>query len=355
MAASQLGAGSGHTEMGEAARYSYSPERNRLLLLALVQEWGSKCYWCKMPKPFRDLEIDHILPRTHRRGADPDVDIDAAENLAPICVPCNKEKSNREFDDAPRIDAMRKTATEAAPKVRRNLANFYKNDAVVKALLAVTAADLASPDVAESIKAFGMAIMPVFRESFPDILTAAYTWDYTVRHPTMTIQGREVELPEERSIAELDAQGQRALVILEDVMGIAMIDAIDSVRRSIGDDIEEQVDRWLRDGMDGRYANASRDERPSSNPIGISVSELRYEDGGVILSGEFDGTFITEIEEFDPDPERWTTYRKADFDFTGDFQVRFTGEDVTDVWVETTEPYENEWRGRASRMQFYDE
>ncbi|MDT5391567.1 MAG: hypothetical protein QOE04_5208 [Mycobacterium sp.] len=48
----------------------------------------------------------------------------------------------------------------------------------------------------------------------------------------MNIQGREVEIPEERSIAELDAQGQRAVVILEDVMGISMVDAIDNVRRA---------------------------------------------------------------------------------------------------------------------------
>ncbi|GLP76389.1 hypothetical protein TUM20983_34990 [Mycobacterium antarcticum] len=345
----------GESTVGEEARYSYSLERNRLLLLALVQIWGNKCYWCKMPKPFRDLEIDHILPRNPRGERDPEFDADSTENLAPICVPCNKEKSNREFEDAPRIDAMRKTAKEAALKVRRNLANLYKNDAVVKALLAVTVADLTSPDVAESIKAFGMAIMPVFRESFPEILTASYTWDYTARHSTMIVQGREVELHEERSIAELDAQGQRVLVILEDVMGIAMVDAIDSARKGIEGKIEEQIDRWFRNGMEGRYANASRDERPSSNPIGVSVSELRYEDGSVILSGEFDGTFIAELEEYDPDPERWTAYRKADFDFTGDFQVTFAGADVTDVWVDTAEPGENEWRGRASMRRFDDD
>lgn len=346
----------GQSVGGEEARYSYSPERNRLLLLSLVQVWGNKCYWCKMPKPFRDLEIDHIIPLKPRSRADDlDFDADSAENLAPICGPCNKEKSNGQFDEAPRVDAMRKAAVSNAPKVRRNLEGFYKNDAVVKALLAVTAADLASPDVAEAITAFGMAIMPIFRESFPDILTAPYVRDYTVRHPTMTIRGREVELPEERSTAEFDAHGQRALVILEDVMGISMTDAIDAVRQSIGDDIEEQVDRWLRNGMDGRYASAARDERPSSNPIGIYVSELRYEDGSVILSGQFDGTFIAEIEEYDPDPERWTSYRRADFDFTGDFQVTFTGADVADVWVDTAEPYENEWRGRAAMMRFYDD
>lgn len=342
--------------MTEEARYSHtSRDHNRLLLLALVQAWGDKCYWCRIPKTFRDMQIDHIVPRNPRGGADPDFDVDAAQNLAPICGSCNQEKSNGEFEDAPRVDAVRKAAVSHAPTVEQNLARFRKDANVVKALLAVTAADLANPNVAEAITALGMVIMPVFRESFPEILTASYTRDYTVRRSTVTIQGQEVVLPEERSIAELDAQGQRALVILEDVMGISMVDAIDSVRRAIGDDIEEQLDRWLHNGMDGRYANASREERPSSNPIGIAVSELRYEDGGVVLSGEFDGTFIAEIEEYDPDPERWSAYRKADFDFTGDFAVTFKGGDVADLWVVTAEPDENEWRGRASRMQFYYE
>ncbi|MDT5215876.1 MAG: hypothetical protein QOK18_4115 [Mycobacterium sp.] len=83
------------------ARYSYSSERNRLLLLAMVHAWGNKCYWCRTPKTFRHLEIDHIAPRSPRGDLDPAFDVDAAENLAPICGPCNKEKSNGEFQDAP--------------------------------------------------------------------------------------------------------------------------------------------------------------------------------------------------------------------------------------------------------------
>jgi HNH endonuclease len=337
------------------ARYSYSPERNRLLLLALVQAWSNKCYWCRTPKTFRDLEIDHIVPRNPRGGLEPDFDVDAAENLAPICGPCNKEKSNGEFEDAPRIDAMRNAAVKAAPKVRRNLERFYKDDGVVKALLAVTAADLASPDVAEAISAFGAAIMPVFREIFPEILTETYTWDYTIRKPPLTFQGQEVDLPGERSIAELDAQGQRALVILEDVIGISMADAIDYVRRSVERDIDEQINSKLRDGMGGYYVNSHADERPCSNGIDVFVSELRYEDAGVVLAGELDGTFIVELEEYDPDPERWSTYRKADFDFAADFSVTFCRGEVSDAWVDVTKLAENEWRGRASRMQFYDE
>ena len=103
-------------------------------------------------------------------------------------------------------------------------------------------------------------------------------------------------------------------------------------------------------GMDGQCASASGDEHPSSNPIGLSVSELRRENGDITFSGEYDGTVVAEIEAYDRDPEGWTTYRKADFDFAGDLSVTFTGQDVTDVWLVTAEPNENEWCGRASRI-----
>lgn len=336
--------------MTEEARYSYSSDRNRLLLLALVQAWGDKCYWCRTPKTFRDLEIDHIVPRNPRGEADPDFDVDAAENLAPICGACNVEKSNREFDDAPRVDAVRKAAVEAAPKVRRNLARFYKNDAVVKALLAVTAADLANPDVAESIAAFGAAIVPVFRESFPEILTATYTRDYTVRHPPVEFRGHTYQPPEERSIVELDAEGQRALIILEDVMGVSMVDAIDDVRRSVGDDINDYVKEWLRRAEMQQYRRTSLYERPSANHIGVYVRELRYSDGDVTLTGELDATFSADVEEDDPDPDRdWSTDRRVEFDIAGDFSLTYTDGEVTDAWVVTNEPEENPWRSPSFR------
>lgn len=336
--------------MTEEARYSYSSDRNRLLLLALVQAWGDKCYWCRTPKTFRDLEIDHIVPRNPRGGADPDFDVDAAENLAPICGPCNVEKSNKEFDDAPRVDAVRKAAVEAAPKVRRNLARFYKNDAVVKALLAVTAADLANPEVAESIAAFGTAIMPVFRESFPEILTATYTRDFTVRRPPVELHGHTYRLPEEQSFVELDSEGQRALIILEDVMGISMVDAIDDVRRSVGDDINDYVKEWLRRAEMQQYRRTSLYERPSANHIGVYVRELRYSDGDITLTGELDATFSADVEEDDPDPDRgWSTDRRAEFDIAGDFSLTYSDGEVTDAWVVTNEPEENPWRSPTFR------
>lgn len=200
--------------MTEDARYSHtSRDHNRLLLHAMVQAWGGKCYCRRTPKTFRDLQIDHIILPNPRGGAVQGFDVDAAENLAPICGPRNQKKGNGEFEDAPRVDAMRRAAVSHAPAVERNLARFHKNDAVVRALLAVTAADLASPDVAESIEAFGAAIMPVFREKFPQVVDANHIKDYTQRLPPIEHQGRQFKVPEERALVELDADGQRALVI----------------------------------------------------------------------------------------------------------------------------------------------
>lgn len=344
------------------ARYSYSAEGNRLLLLALVEAWGNKCYWCRTPKTFRDLQIDHIVPRNPRSGWDPHFDVDAAENLAPICGPCNTEKSNGEYQGAPRVDAIREAAVKAAPEVRRNFERFHKDSAVMKALLAVTAADLASPDVAEAITAFGMAIMPIFRESFPQLITAEYTQNYTVRPPTLPIQGREFEPPDERSLVRFDAQGQRALIVLEDVMGIPMPEAIDDVRRSIEGAIDEQIDRCFHDGMEGRYTFARRVEHTSSNPIDISVSSLRYGEDGVVFSGHFNGFFFAEVIQDRPDPEpelnlgqSLGTLRKADFNVEGGFSTTLTRKGVTDGWVVTLEPEENPWRDRTLRMKFHDE
>lgn len=283
------------------ARYSYSSEQNRLLLLALVEAWGGQSYWCRTPKTFRDLEIDHIVPRKPRGSRDSDFDVDAAKNLAPIYGPCNKEKSNGAFQGAPRADAMRAVAVKAAPKVRRNLQRFHKDDAVVKALLAITAADLASPDVAEAITAFGMAIMPIFRESFPEILPAEYTQDCTVRRAT-TILGREFVPPDALSLARLDAQGQRARIVLEYVMGISIADAINDVGRSIEGDIDEQIDWRFDDAMEGRYTFARRVECTSSNPINISVSTMRYVENGVVLSGHFNGFFSPRLSRTVPTP-----------------------------------------------------
>lgn len=337
------------------ARYSYSSEQNTLLRFALVQAWGDKCYWCRTPKIFRDLEIDHMIPRNPRGVPDPDFDVDAAANLAPICGACNQEKSNGEFEDAPRFDAARKRAAELAPQVQRNLERFHKDSSVVKALLAVSAADLESEAVAESVESFGAVILPVFREKFPQIFEAPYTKDYTVRRPPVVVKGRPIRIREPQSTIDLDVPSRRALVILEDVMEMPTSDVFYEIRSFVGDKIDDEMGDWLRDGGGGRYDSADIDDRPSSNPIEVYVREARYADDAVTLAGELEGMFTANLRDHPIESDWLSAPRSADFDFAGEFSATFSREGLTDGWVYVGEPDENEWLQHMRRIQFEDD
>lgn len=90
----------------EDVRYRRSGD-NTVLRIVLFDEWRSRCYWCGLPKGFHEIEIDHILPHTithdglrsliEQHGLPDDFTVHAPANLAPICGPCNREKSNGEF------------------------------------------------------------------------------------------------------------------------------------------------------------------------------------------------------------------------------------------------------------------
>ena len=72
------------------------------------------------------------------------------------------------------------------------------------------------------------------------------------------------------------------------------------------------------------------------------------------LTGELEGSFTAEIEEDDPDPERWSRSRRADFDFAGEFSATYSRDGLIDAWVYVGEPDENEWRRRLFLMEFDD-
>lgn len=329
-------------------------------MFALVQAWGHKCYWCRTPTTFRGLQIDHIIPRNPRGGPEPGFDADSVTNLAPICGPCNQEKGNGQFDDAPRVDAMLKAAAGLRTKVQRHLVNFRKDDNIVKALLAITAADLENDDVAEAVESFGALILPVFRDRYPQILDAPYTKDYTIRQPPVEIQGHQIKLPEERSLVDLDVVSRRALVILEDVLELSMPYALEEVRSYFGDQIDDHVEQWLRDAEMTEYKRAELDDRPSANPIGVFVRHLRHAEGEregevtVTVTGELEGTFTAHIEEDEPDPELdWSFDRRAEFDFVGEFSMTLSRDGIIDGWVSVGDPEENHWRRAMFRDDNY--
>jgi len=64
-----------------------------------------QCQYCSKKPPIRDLNIDHVIPKS-RGGAD------SWENLVTACRPCNLRKGRRTPDEA----AMRLLRTPTAPR-----------------------------------------------------------------------------------------------------------------------------------------------------------------------------------------------------------------------------------------------
>ena len=242
------------------ARYSHtSSDDNRLLLLALTEAWGEKCYWCRKPKLFRELQIDHIVPRRPHGGTATDRDVDAVDNLAPICGPCNQEKSNGEFQNTPRVESQIELAAKRAATVQRTLDSFRRDAQVTKALLAITAADLNDERVAGAVEALGVVVLSVLRKRFPDLLDARFAEDLTVQRPPVEYEGRLFRVDDGASVIELDGKSRRAFVILEDVLGISLRYALDVAGRDVIDGVRPAI--WRRcqrgDSHAARFATPS--------------------------------------------------------------------------------------------------
>jgi hypothetical protein len=71
------------------------------------------------------------------------------------------------------------------------------------------------------------------------------------------------------------------------------------------------------------------------------------------VTGEMEGSFTADVEECEPDAEEdWSTNRRADFDFVGEFSMTFSRDGFTDAWVFVGDPEENPWRSHT--LQYED-
>ena len=71
-----------------------TPLRSRNIREMLYRKQEGTCPGCAEVLPIRYFTIEHIRPRP-KRGADPDVDVDADDNLQLLCGPCSSVKGNR--------------------------------------------------------------------------------------------------------------------------------------------------------------------------------------------------------------------------------------------------------------------
>jgi hypothetical protein len=142
---------------------------DNLTRLALFEAWDEKCVWCGKPVFFDEMEVEHLLPKSLKgdarktaladHGRDPDFDLNALENLAPSCGPCNRGKGKKLPPTAPIITTLLETAKEKAPGVRDTAARFKDNRRIQRSL----------PVVMEAAKAGNDATLAALREAVGDL------------------------------------------------------------------------------------------------------------------------------------------------------------------------------------------
>ncbi len=118
------------------AKHVFTPPEK----LAVHRILGPNCIWCKEPVPYRDCEIDHIVPESvdneklKRIIADfklpLNFSVNSFYNWAPIHTRCNRGKSKKTFDNAPFIGEILQTISKRVPEIekvyeeaKRDLAN----------------------------------------------------------------------------------------------------------------------------------------------------------------------------------------------------------------------------------------
>jgi hypothetical protein len=205
----------------------YRPdEDNSVLRHVLCEVWDLQCYWCREFKKYLELQIDHIVPSQGNDaeqerlreafGLDSDYDVHAVANLAPICTPCDRRKSNADMTRSAVVLTYLEKARRHAPAVVQRFRALAAAGDLGGALLLAANADLADADVRAAFEVGAPAIVQRLAE------LGDGRADHLV-HRDVVVEGRD----ERHSFSmSLDERGRAALAMLQDVAGGELEEAL---------------------------------------------------------------------------------------------------------------------------------
>ena len=262
---------------------------NRLLRHILREIWGSRCYWCNEPQPFSALEIDHILPQdstteqhaqwTAAFDLPADYDIHSPYNLAPICGPCNKKKSNKDLSKLGVVHNHLNSAQKYAPLVTKRVLAFNQQPQLSAALLLAVEVDLTDPDTRATFEEGAPAIVQRLAELQPEKA------DYL----TYRAVALDVDDEPHSFFVTLNEQGRAAVNVLEQIAGGVLDEVLKDPIEDMFLQAEEATAAALRLHDDGLYAPDVG--KPSIWPS-ISITTVRYSATGPgEIEFAFEGTF----------------------------------------------------------------
>ncbi|MFG1777670.1 HNH endonuclease [Micromonospora sp. NPDC049048] len=283
------------------ARVRYGGADDRVLRLALLEEWGWCCYWRGEPLDVSTAQIDHIIPRTvtparlaeltaqHRL---PDrFDLDAPANLAPICPSCNNDKRDGDYLDAPVLHKKLVDADRRAPAVVRRV-NAYKTAVTVgRALIAAATADLTGPQARDEFLEFAPAVVQTLALLDEDRA------DFFVHRDIFLYLSGDIM----QASLTLDARGRARYAWVEEICGRAWPDLVEDGMRDLVTHAQASLEQAIRNecGDTAGIVSSSTDSLTAS----MEIADVRR-DGSLMtcqVSGQLEAHYSALVHDADPD------------------------------------------------------
>lgn len=289
------------------------------LKMALVNAWGSRCYWCRRIGDQTDFEIDHIVPRTRREEgirvynlAD-NFDVDRTYNLAPICAAgprCNQGKSDALFAGTGAITQALAKAKDRAFGIDERVRRSIQGRGLNKAIGEILVADLTSK-TKELIADQGTALVQRIYAADPAAVEDwAVTYAYTP-DPDIHIGEAHGCAPDDvwDIPLDFDADARSAKTVLEVVLHLPFDQFLDEALAQLVDEAAVLASEQLSRG-DGWGSDVQVAGRLSIVLSGLrveTITEAALGDITFALDAELSGHYFRSGLTYADDEQRETT------------------------------------------------
>ncbi|MEV0132645.1 HNH endonuclease signature motif containing protein [Dactylosporangium sp. NPDC050688] len=285
------------------AQVLYGGADDRVLRLALLEEWGWRCYWRGEPLSVSIAQIDHIIPQTvtparlaelivrHHLAAD--FDLHAPANLAPICAACNNDKRDGDYLEAPAVHTKLVTARRHAPAVVRRVEALKTAVATGRALIAAATADLTQPKAHAEFLEFAPAVVQTLALLDEDRA------DFVVRRDVVLYLSNGT-IP---ASFTLNARGRARYAWVEEICSRAWSELIEDGMRKIVTHAQASLEPAIRDecGETASILSSSTDSLTAT----MDIADVRR-DGSLMtcqVSGQLEAHYSALVHDAGPDFE----------------------------------------------------
>jgi hypothetical protein len=308
-------------------RYGGDSDSNTQLRSALAQVGSYRCYSCGEPKPFSDLQIDHLIAQSISFEEFGKVkvaldlpekfDLQGPENLAVICGKCNRSKSNKDFHRKLAFAEQVDKSIAKTDEVVLIVESMRNGHGLSASLASASAADLDDSATRETFSTFAPGLVQriaMLDEGLVDYVTAASLrvsrgWEgYDVR----VLINNHLRFVQSFVRVMLDRE---------------FTQIIENVSSDLVDYTIEKTRRHLVLGPDESFAHEFAVDTPVIQHMEVTVDDAEVTwDGELVnfeICGSLDGRVIAHVTGDDPDEPGALRDEQTDVAIYGAFRSKF--------------------------------